>query len=464
MDEPRAKQPPHSIEAEQSVLGGLMLSNESWHNLADKLAAEDFYRADHQLIYRAVSTLIAAGKACDFVTLTEHLRHEGRLDEAGGISYLSNLATDTYSVVNLGAYASIIRERALLRGLIAAGSQIADSGLASNGTPPEDLVERAEVAVLALRERSAAGKSVAQLRVAHELVPAWMNQLEARRKAGRAFTGQATGLPDLDRKLAGLQAGRLYVLAARPSIGKTALALNIAQHVAAADQRVCFFSAEMPSDELLDRAVSSWSGVVGDRFRFPASLEENDLAEIARAASHPALSNLWLDDQSGVKPGAIRARARRAGRKATVGMVVIDYLQLLYDERTKAHETRHLEVSRIAASFKALAKELRAPVLLLSQLNRGSEQRSETRPRLSDLRDSGGIEEHADCVLLLHRARLDTGDLDARAELDIAKQRGGPTGRIYLHFEAQLSRFISAADASWLPERAAPRIRGMPDP
>lgn len=453
------KQPPHAIEAEQSVLGGLLLNNGLWHDLADKLTAADFYRADHQALYAAISEMIGAGKPCDFVTLTEHLRHRGPLEVEP--AYIASLAVDTYSINNVLAYATIVRERAVLRGLIAAGSDIGDLGYRPEGRTTEELVEQAEQQVFALRDRARSGLET--YRPAESLLPAWIDQLEARRRSGKAFAGIPTGFEQLDRKLAGLQPGRLYVLAARPSIGKTALALNIAAHAAGLGHQTSFFSAEMTADELLDRLVSSWARVPSDRFRFPSQLEDADLDRVSSATSHHALANLAIDDQASMKPGAIRARARRAARKATLGLIVVDYLQLLFDRRRD--ENRHLELSRIAADFKNLAKELRAPVLLLSQLNRGSEQRTETRPRLSDLRDSGGIEEHADAVLLLHRERRDDGSLSETADLDIGKNRGGPTGRVYLEFLADISTFAPAAPGASHPTPSTPpaKPRGMPD-
>ena len=395
----QARQPPHSIEAEQSVLGGLMLNNKVYFELADKLRDADFYRADHQMIFRGIGELIGANKPCDFVTLSEHLRHQGRLDDAGGVAYLGSLAVDTYSVANLVSYAEIVRERAVLRGLIAAGADIGDLGYRPEGRPPAELVDQAEQMVFAIRERGARGKS------SYEPINQLLQRVEARidllRKDPSALAGLSTGFSELDRKTNGLHPGDLVIVAARPSMGKTSFAMNIAEHVAI-DRKipVAVFSMEMSGEQLALRVLSSFGRIELSRLG-SGRLDDDDMNRLVSADALIREAPLYIDETGALSPLELRARARRLAAQHDIKLIVVDYLQLMQVSGTKENRTN--EISEISRNLKALAKELSVPVIALSQLNRALESRDEKRPRLADLRESGGIEQDADLVLFIYR-------------------------------------------------------------
>jgi replicative DNA helicase len=440
------KQPPHSIEAEQSVLGGLMLNNPIWNEIADKLTDADFYRADHQLIYRAICDLIGAGKACDFVTLSEHLRHQGRLDEAGGIAYLGSLAVDTYSIANLVSYAEIIRERSVLRSLIAAGAEIGDLGYRPDGRAPGELVDEAEQKVFAIREHGARGKSN------FESVGSVMTRVEKRiemlRDNPKALAGLPTGFIELDRRTQGLHPGDLVIVAARPGMGKTTLAMNIAEHVAFVENLpVAVFSMEMSGEQLALRILSSFGRIELGKLK-SGHLNDADYDKLVSADALIRKAPLYIDETGALSPLELRARARRLSSQHGLKLIVVDYIQLMQVPGTRENRTN--EVSEITRSLKALAKELRIPIVALSQLSRANEKENR-KPKLSDLRDSGGIEQDADLVLFIYREDVVSEELADRtkAEIIIGKQRSGPTGHFDLTFLGQFTKFDNPTDSSF---------------
>ena len=442
------KQPPHSIEAEQSVLGGLMLDNRIWNELADKLAEADFYRFDHQLIYKGICELIGGGKPCDFVTLTEHLRNQGRLEEAGGAAYLGSLAADTYSIENVVSYAEIVRERAVLRALIAAGADIGDLGFRPDGRTVDDLIEEAEKRVFAIREQGAKGK--ANYEVIGSVMKRVTERIELLRRDPKALAGLSTGFTELDRRTEGLHPGNLVIVAARPAMGKTTLAMNIAEHVALVDNRpVLVFSMEMSGIELTQRVLSSFGRVELSKLR-SGRLADADFDRLSSAQQFLNNAPLYIDDEGALSPLDIRARARRIKARFGLQLIVVDYLQLMQVPNTRENRTN--EVSMITRSLKALAKELQIPIIALSQLSRANEKESR-KPKLSDLRDSGGIEQDADLVLFIHRDDVTSEEVQQRtkAEIIIGKQRAGPTGHFELTFLGQYTKFDNPADQSFTP-------------
>jgi replicative DNA helicase len=446
------KQPPHSIEAEQSVLGGLMLDNRVFYDLADKLGAADFYRADHQVIYRGVGELISANKPCDFVTLSEHLRNQGRLEDAGGIAYLGSLATDTYSVTNVKHYAEIVRERSVLRSLIAIGADLADMGYRPEGRSPAELIDAAEKRVFEIRERGA--KSSSQFFDMPTLMSEVEQKLDKLRNNPNALAGLPTGFTDFDRKTTGLHPGDLVIVAGRPSMGKTSYAMNIAEHVAIVEKKpVAVFSMEMSADQLATRILSSFGRINQERLR-SGQMDDNDWSRLVSASALIREAPLYIDETGALSPLDLRARARRLhGRAGGLSLIVVDYLQLM--QVPGSAENRTNEISEISRSLKALAKELNVPVIALSQLNRAVEQRDNKRPRMADLRESGGIEQDADLVVFIYRDEVYNPQSPDKgtAEILIAKQRNGPLGVVKTAFLGHFTRFDNLAPEYYREEQ-----------
>jgi replicative DNA helicase len=437
------KHPPHSIEAEQSVLGGLMLDNRPFFDLADRLAADDFYRADHQLIYRAIGELISAIKPCDFVTLSEHLRNQGKLEEAGGIAYLGSLAVDTYSVSNLLHYADIVRERSVLRSLIAIGTDVSAMGYRPEGRTPTQLIDEAEQRVFAIRERGAKGASQ------YYAMPALMDLVEQRidmmRNNPGSLAGLSTGFTDFDQKTTGLHPGDLVIIAGRPSMGKTSFAMNIAEHAAIVNkQAVGVFSMEMSADQLAMRVLSSFGRISQERLR-SGQLDDGDWARLVSAGALVREAPLYIDETGALSPLDLRARARRMAARHDIKLIVVDYLQLM--QVPGKAENRTNEISEISRNLKSLGKELNVPIIALSQLNRGVESRDNKRPRMSDLRESGGIEQDADLVVFIYRDEVYNPQSPDKgtAEIIIAKQRNGPLGVVKTAFLGHYTRFDNLA-------------------
>ncbi|PXV71120.1 primary replicative DNA helicase [Sinimarinibacterium flocculans] len=437
------KLPPYSIEAEQSVLGGLMLDNRAWNELGDRLSAEDFYREDHQLIYRAICELVGTARPCDFVTLSEHLKARGQLDEAGGLAYLGSLANDTPSAANVLAYADIVRERAVLRGLVAAGGDIAELGFRADGRSYAELLDIAEQKVFALRSRAEHARS------SYHAMPELMKQLEEKieflRSNPSGLAGLSTGFVDLDAKTTGLHPGDLVILAGRPSMGKTSFALNVAEHVALYEKKpAAVFSMEMPAEQLALRMLSSFARIPMGRLR-SGDLDDRDWDRLVSQGGLIREAPLYIDETGALSPLDLRARARRIKARHGLGLIVVDYIQLMQVPGTKENRTN--EISEISRSLKALAKELEVPVIALSQLNRGVEQRDNKRPRMADLRESGGIEQDADLVVFIYRDEVYNRESpDAgTAEIIIAKQRNGPLGTVKTAFLGEFTRFDNLA-------------------
>ena len=377
--------PPHSVEAEQAVLGGLLLDNSMWDSVADRLRADDFYRRDHQVVFEAIAELSSRNAPCDAVTLAEYLSSKGHSEESGGLAYLAGLARDTPTAANVRAYADIVRERSLLRQLIRVSGEIAGSAYASEGRPATDLVDEAERRVFEIAEKGhRAGSGFLPLR--DVLGPA-IDRLDMLHQTQGQLTGVSTGYTELDRMTAGLQPGELIIIAGRPSMGKTTLALNIAESAAiAAGKAVAVFSMEMSREQLAFRIISSLGRVDQSHMR-TGMFGDEDWARINSAIAQMKSAPLYIDDSGSLTPTEVRARARRLARERPegLGLVVVDYLQLMQVTGTK--ENRATEISEISRSLKALAKELRVPVIALSQLNRSVEQRQDKKPVMSDLRE-----------------------------------------------------------------------------
>jgi len=441
--------PPHSTEAEQAVLGGLLIDAAAWDQIGDVVSADDFYRPDHSLIFSAIAELVASSRPPDVVTCSEQLQRRGKLDDAGGLAYLSTLVRDTPTAANARAYAHIVRERSLLRQLISAGREITGSAFASDGRSARDLVDEAESRVFEIAERStgrregAVGVSV--------LLPALIDKIDEWHSNPDALRGLATGFTDFDRRTGGLRAGDLVIIAGRPSMGKTTLAVNIAEYAAINPEKpasVAIFSMEMPSEQLLTRMLSSIGGVPLNSIR-SGQISDEDWVRVTAATTQLSSAKIFIDETPGLTPTELRARARRVKREHGLGLVVVDYLQLMQVPGTK--ENRATEIAEISRGLKALAKELEVPVIALSQLNRGVEQRQEKKPVMSDLRESGAIEQDADMILLIYREEVYDKNTPKRgiAEIDVAKHRNGETGPFMLTFQGQYSRFSNFASDSY---------------
>jgi len=441
------KVPPHSLEAEQAVLGALMLDGEAWDKIADAISTEDFYRRDHRLIFHAISELVERGQPCDAVTLSEYLDRAGTLDDAGGLAYLGRLAQDTPSASNVRAYAGIVRERAVLRDLISAGGDIADSAFRPEGRSVPELLDRAEQRVFQIAERGARrGKGFVSLK---KILPATVDRLDLLSSNEGQITGLTTGFSEIDRMTAGLQKGDLVIVAGRPSMGKTSLAMNMAENAAIGTRAaVAIFSMEMPAEQLAFRMIGSIGRVNQSHLR-TGNFSDEDWSRINSAITIMSEAPIFIDDTPALTPGEVRARARRLKREHNLGLIVVDYLQLMQVAGTKENRTN--EISEISRSLKALAKELEVPVIALSQLNRGVEQRTDKRPVMSDLRESGAIEQDADIIMFIYREEVYDKETHRKgiADIIIAKQRNGPIGEVSLTFLGEYTKFENYAGESF---------------
>lgn len=447
---PAAKLPPHALEAEQAVLGALMIDNRAWDRVCDVLSASDFYRHEHRLIYETIGGLSDRSQPFDVLTIADALRTSGQLEKAGSEAYLYELAQNTPSAANITAYADIVRERSVLRQLIATGTDITDSAFNPNGRDTKDLLDTAEQLVFQIAEQRSRGVGPTKI---SDLLARTTDQIDKLYHSDSALTGIPTGFTDLDNMTSGLQSGDMVVIAGRPSMGKTTFAMNIAEHAAIkGDKPVLVFSMEMPAEQLTMRMLSSLGRIDQHRVR-TGKLRDEDWARISSAVSILGEANLYIDDTPALTPMEMRARARRISRAHDgIGLVVIDYLQLMRLASTK--ENRTTEISEISRSLKALAKELRVPVIALSQLNRGLESRTDKRPVMSDLRESGAIEQDADVIAFIYRDEVyheDTQDKGI-AEIIIRKQRNGPIGDFRLTFLGQYTRFENFVPTPGVPE------------
>ena len=442
------KLPPHSIEAEQSVLGGLLLNNEAWDRIGDIVAEADFYRDDHRRIYHAISKLIADNKPADVLTAAEALQMNGELQSIGGIAYLHSLAEGTPSAANIRLYAEIVRERAIMRRLARVGEEIADDAYTPNGREARQLLDEAEKKVFDIAEMGRkGGQGFASMST---LLSEVMTRLDDLSKNPSSVTGKATGFVDLDEMTSGMQDGDLVIVAGRPSMGKTAFALNLAEHVALGlGLPVLIYSMEMGGTQIAGRLLSSVSKVDQQRLR-TGRLEARDWDRLNQAMVKLNDAPIHVDETPALNALELRARARRMWRQYMgLGLIVVDYLQLM-SSAGGANENRATEISEISRSLKALAKELKVPVVALSQLNRSLEQRPNKRPVMSDLRESGAIEQDADVILFIYRDEVynpESAD-KGTAEIIIGKQRNGPIGTVRLTFMGQNTKFENFAGGS----------------
>lgn len=437
----KLKVPPHSIEAEQSILGGLMLDNSKWDVVGDRVIEEDFYRQNHKLIFRVISKLATNGAALDVVTVAEELEGIGELENAGGMAYLGLLVEKTPSAANVRAYAAIVHERAVLRRLISVSGDITDSAFNPKGRTTADLLDEAERKVFQIAE-SRSGQEGGPQSV-NPILTKTLERIDLLFNSNETITGVTTGFKDLDEMTSGLQPSDLVIVAARPSMGKTAFAMNLVESVLIkANKPVLVFSMEMPADSILMRMISSLGMINQTRVR-SGKLEEDDWPRLTSAVSMLKDRPLYIDDTAGLSPTEVRSRARRVAReiKEDFGMIMIDYLQLMQIPGSK--EGRTAEISEISRSLKALAKELNCPVVALSQLNRSLEQRTDKRPMNSDLRESGAIEQDADVIMFIYRDDYYNEDSPDKglAEIILGKQRNGPIGKIKLSFQGQYTKF-----------------------
>ena len=442
--------PPHSVEAEQSVLGGLLLDASAWDSVADMVRADDFYRPDHKLIFEAVGLLASQGKPCDVITVSEQLERSSKLAEAGGRAYLGTLARDTPSAVNVRFYAEIVRERSLLRLLAQAGSKIAASVYQNEGETARELVDKAESQVFEIAEMGSRGKFEGAVAI-QTLMPQLIDQIDEWHANPGGLRGLPTGFDDFDRKTGGLRPGDLVVVAGRPSMGKTTLAVNMAEYAALKGDikaSVAIFSMEMPAEQLMTRMLSSIGRVSLGHIR-SGQISDEDWPRISGAAGQLSEARIFIDETPGLTPTELRARARRVKREHGLNLIVVDYLQLMQVPGNK--ENRATEIAEISRSLKALAKEIGCPVIALSQLNRGVEQRTDKKPVMSDLRESGAIEQDADMILLIYREEVYDKNTTKKgmAEIDLAKHRNGETGTFVLSFQGQYSRFVNYAPESY---------------
>jgi replicative DNA helicase len=436
--------PPHSVEAEQAVLGGLMLDNRAWDTIADRLIATDFYRRDHQLIFEAIADLAAKGEPSDAVTLADWLERKGFSQETGGLVYLAGLVRDTPSAANIRAYADAVRERSTLRQLIQVGGEIAGSAYDPEGREASEIVDEAERRVFEIAEsRNKSGSGFVALR---DQVGAVIDHIDMLAQNAGSLTGISTGFKKLDEMTAGLQKGDLIVVAGRPSMGKTTFALNIAENAAFGPNKakVGVFSMEMSREQLAFRMVSSLGHVDQTRLR-TGNLEADDWSRVNTAIAMMKSSSIFIDDQGALTPTDVRARARRLKREHGLDLIVLDYLQLMQVAGNK--ENRATEISEISRSLKALAKELAVPVIALSQLNRSVEQRTDKKPVMSDLRESGAIEQDADVIMMIYREEVYDPNTTRKgiADIIIAKQRNGPIGDVNLTFLGKYTKFENLA-------------------
>jgi len=437
------KVPPHSVEGEQAVLGGLLLSPRAFDQVADIVTEPDFYREDHRLIFRAIHDLNNLGRPCDAVTVTEWFESHGLVDRVDGGAYISQLASSTPSAANVRAYAEIVREKSILRQLIDVGAEITSGAFSSDGRDSRELLEEAERKVFAIADQDLrAGASFVTVQNAIKEAIEKLQELAAHEGD---ITGIPTGFKDFDLKTAGLQDSDLIIVAGRPSMGKTTLAMNIAENAAIKHEvPVVIFSMEMSAQQLVRRMFSSLGQIDQNKLR-TGNLDDMDWPKLTSAMNLLHKSHIFIDETPALSPAELRARARRLKREHNIGMIVVDYLQLMAVPGTR--ENRATEIAEISRSLKAIAKELHVPVIALSQLNRALEQRPNKRPVMADLRESGSIEQDADLIVFIYRDEVYNPESPekGKAEIIIGKHRNGPTGTVVLTFQGHWLRFMNFA-------------------
>ena len=440
------RSPPHSIEAESSVLGGLLLDNGAWDRVGGLLAESDFYRYEHRQVYAAISALVNTSRPADVITVYEHLQALGKAEEIGGLGYLNALAQYVPSASNIRRYAEIVRERSILRKLVSASDEIATNAFNTQGRAVAQILDEAEQKIFNIGEEGSRMKQGFQ--AMPQLVVDLLDRVQEMADNQNDITGVPTGFFDFDRMTSGLQPGDLIVLAARPSMGKTALAINIAEHVALNEGLpVAVFSMEMGASQLAVRIVGSIGRIDQGHLR-TGKLSDDEWPRLTEAIEKLRNVSLHIDETPGLTPSELRANARRLARQCgKLGLIVVDYLQLMSGSNSSGGDNRATEIGEISRGLKMLAKELQCPVIALSQLNRSVEQRTDKRPMMSDLRESGAIEQDADVIMFIYRD--DYYNKESKepgvAEVIIGKQRNGPTGTVKLAFLKPLTKFESLA-------------------
>ncbi|KYG60795.1 replicative DNA helicase [Bdellovibrio bacteriovorus] len=446
--------PPQNIEAEQSILGGLMLDREALDQVGDILVAEDFYKPSHQKIFNAIKELHSKNQPVDIITVTNILQGEGSMEMAGGPEYLVSLLDKTISSANIVTHAKIVKDKATLRKLIQVNSSLIEKAYEQDFADVESFVDQAESEIFKVGEAKAATGLVGSM----EIVRASIKKLEELYKNQVEVTGLATGFKRLDEMTAGLHPGEMTIIAARPSMGKTAFSLNIAQHVALKLKKtVAYFSLEMGKESMMMRMLAAEAKVGLGSLR-NGKVSDSEWPRLIHAASLLSEASIFIDDTPGVSPFEIRSKARRLKAEHGLDLIMIDYLQLMSMKQKMS--SREQEVAEISKSLKAIAKELKIPVIALAQLNRGVEGRTEKKPMLSDLRESGSIEQDADVIMMLYRDDYydkENPDKQGHAEVIVGKQRNGATGPVKMRFDAQYNRFRDAE-----PEER--NINPMPPP
>ena len=438
------KRPPHSFEAEQAIIGGVMLDNQVYDKIETVLCETDFYRVEHRILYQAIMQLARKGHPFDVVTLLDTLKSTNQLDDAGGEAYLFELANNTPSVANVSAYAEIVREKSVQRQLISIAGEIADSAYNPGTREVSDLLDFAESKVFAIAEQTGIDSGPENIK---SILVKTVEKIDALYQNGDSLTGVSTGLKDFDAMTSGLQPSDLVIVAGRPSMGKTTLVMNMAEHAAIqGDKPVLVFSMEMPADSLAMRMISSLGRIEQHNIR-TGKLVDDDWPRLTSAVHMLSESKLFVDDTPALSPSELRARARRIAKEhGQLGLIVVDYLQLMKVPGFKA-DNRTAEISEISRSLKSLAKELSVPLVALSQLNRSLEQRQDKRPVMSDLRESGAIEQDADLICFIYRDEVYNEESPDKgvAELIISKQRNGPIGKVRVAFLGKYTRFEDLA-------------------
>ncbi len=436
--------PPHSVEAEQSVLGGLLLDNAAWDRITDVLGEEDFYRFDHKIIWQHITRLIGLARPADVVTVYESLASAGKAEELGGLAYLNALAHNTPSAANIRRYAEIVRERSMLRKLVSVADEIAAAAFNPQGKEARQLLDEAESRVFQIAQEGSRG--VTGFQEIQPLLSAVVERIDElyHREGDSDITGVPTGFTDLDRMTSGLQAGDLVIVAGRPSMGKTSFSMNIGEHVAIEQGLpVAVFSMEMGAVQLAMRMVGSVGMLDQHRMR-TGKLTADDWPRLTHAVQQVQEAQIYIDETPALNSMEVRARARRLARQCgQLGLIIIDYMQLM--SANSSGENRATEISEISRSLKGLAKELNCPLIALSQLNRSLEQRPNKRPVMSDLRESGAIEQDADLILFIYRDEVYNPDSPDKgtAEIIVGKQRNGPIGSVRLTFQGASTRFLN---------------------
>ena len=440
------KVPPHSIEAEQSVLGGLMLDNQAFDRVAELVVSQDFYTRTHKLIFEAMEKLVEQSQPIDLITISESLEKNNQLSSVGGFAYLAEIAKNTPSAANIDAYAAIVRERAVVREMITVANEIAEAGFNPEGRDSHELLDLAESKVFKIAEQRS--KSTEGPQSIHSILEKTVDKIEELYQSPQdGVTGVSSGYNDLDQMTAGLQPSDLIIVAARPSMGKTTFAMNLAEHAAMTqDKPVLIYFLEMPSEQIMMRMLASLGRINQTKVR-TGQLDDEDWARLSSTMGLlMEKGKMYIDDASGLTPTDVRSRARRIARDhGGISMIMVDYLQLM--RVPSLSDNRTLEIAEISRSLKALAKELQCPVIALSQLNRTLEQRADKRPVNSDLRESGSIEQDADLIMFIYRDEVYNEDSPDKgvAEIIIGKQRNGPIGKVRLTFQGQFSRFDNYA-------------------